>query len=162
MGSIRFSERAHLPLEKDFARWPGVYVHPGEFKSVLDRPRPDDLETCERYLDRFRRLSIRVEGGTQRLREKHNNRAHGKHPTTGLLASIGATAVDPHFEGTHTFRQHVKYYIVVEHLPQKPLEPVGAQNGSREEDRQLSVCGRKRQTVPTWLVVRLSRLLARR
>jgi hypothetical protein len=82
--------------------------------------------------------------------------------TTGLLASIGATAVDPHFEGTHTFRQHVKYYIVVEHLPQKPLEPVGAQNGSREEDRQLSVCGRKRQTVPTWLVVRLSRLLARR
>jgi hypothetical protein len=108
-----------------------VYVHPGEFKSVLDSPRSDDLETWERYLDRFRRLSIRVEGGTQRLRKKHNNRAHGKHPTTGLLASIGATAVDPHFEGTHTFCQHVKCYIVVEHLPQKPLEPVETQDRSR-------------------------------
>jgi hypothetical protein len=132
MARVRFAEPAGTPPH--YSRWPDVYVHPGEFKSVLDRPRPDDLEAWERYRDRFRELPGRYR---QRTRRRTDCK---EHTTKALLARIGDTAIDPDCEGAHTFFQHVKCYVVIEHTRQTSLDPVGAPNENWVEDGQSFVC----------------------
>ena len=60
MGSVRsiqFSDDAKGSTEPDFASWPRVYVHPGDFLHAADRPR--ELEAWERYRVRFKRWEAR-------------------------------------------------------------------------------------------------------
>lgn len=68
-GSVRFSESAHLPPESDFGKWPGIYVHPGTFKSAADRPRSP--EAWQRYRHRFVRLRAQI-------RKRTTDRPHVK------------------------------------------------------------------------------------
>jgi hypothetical protein len=145
MARVRFAEPAHTP--PDYSRWPDVYVHPGEFKSVLDRPRLDDLEAWERYRDRFRKLPGRY---IQRTRRRTDYKGY---TTRALLASLGTTAIDLDIEGAHTLCQYVQYYVLIEHTQQTSLEPVGTRNGNWIKHGQSFVCSYG------WLVRRLSVVL---
>lgn len=58
MGSVHFSNDAEVALERDVTQRPDVYVHPGIFRSVSDRPR--EPETWERYWQRLKRLKSHV------------------------------------------------------------------------------------------------------
>lgn len=55
MGSVRFASEASVQQDPDINRWPGVYVHPGEFKPATANVE-EDGEVWVRYRDRYRRL----------------------------------------------------------------------------------------------------------
>jgi hypothetical protein len=67
--SVRFSDKASVSdrIERDFSRWPGVYVHPGQFRHAADRP--EDQDAWKRCRDRYRRWRDR----------RHNKRAERSH-----------------------------------------------------------------------------------
>lgn len=55
MGSVRFASEVSFRRDPDISRWPGVYVHPGEFKPAASNVQ-DDGEAWIRYRDRYRRF----------------------------------------------------------------------------------------------------------
>lgn len=55
MGSVRFAGEVSVQRKPDISRWPGVYVHPGEFKPA-GSDNQEDGEAWMRYRDRLRRL----------------------------------------------------------------------------------------------------------
>lgn len=63
-GKIRFSSNTRFPPKSDLSRLPGVYVVPGEFISVTDKP--EELEAWERLRDRTKRLRTRLKSRKER------------------------------------------------------------------------------------------------
>ncbi|KAF3033579.1 hypothetical protein E8E12_004943 [Didymella heteroderae] len=55
MGSVLFASEVYERQDPDIRRWPGVYVHPGEFKPAAANVEGEG-ETWIRYRDRYRRL----------------------------------------------------------------------------------------------------------
>lgn len=55
MVSVRFASQVFERRDPDISRWPGVYIHPGEFKPVTANAE-DEGEAWIRYRDRYRRL----------------------------------------------------------------------------------------------------------
>lgn len=55
MGSVRFASETPIRRDPDISRWPGVYVHPGEFKLATANVE-DEGEAWIRYRNRYRRL----------------------------------------------------------------------------------------------------------
>lgn len=65
-GSVRFASKISERRERDISRWPGVYVHPGEFKPATANVE-EGSEAWIRYRDRFRRARLRY----KRVRERY-------------------------------------------------------------------------------------------
>jgi len=68
---VRFSQDSNIGSEANFSRWPGVYVHPGNFVHAADRPK--DEEAWQRCRNSFRRLKARV-----RKKRAERTDPHGK------------------------------------------------------------------------------------
>jgi len=57
-GSVRFASEYSQRRDSDISRWPGVYVHPGEFKPATSNVE-EEGEAWIRYRDRYRRARLR-------------------------------------------------------------------------------------------------------
>lgn len=56
-GSVRFASEISQRRDPDISRWPGVYVHPGEFKPATANVE-EEGEAWIRYRDRYRRAGL--------------------------------------------------------------------------------------------------------
>lgn len=55
MGRVRFASETTVPRNPDISRWPGVYIHPGDFRPATANVK-DEGEAWIRYRNRYRRL----------------------------------------------------------------------------------------------------------
>ena len=71
MGGVRFASDTVVPQDSDISCWPGVYVHPGKFKSPTASV-DENGEVWVRYRNRYRRLQAlhRLPKAERRKRER--------------------------------------------------------------------------------------------
>lgn len=70
--SVRFSHDTSHHSEADFSLWPGVYVHPGQFKHASDKASEE--EAWQRCRTRLKRLKARLRKKTDRQSQSHGKR----------------------------------------------------------------------------------------
>ncbi|KAF1930332.1 uncharacterized protein M421DRAFT_3408 [Didymella exigua CBS 183.55] len=134
--SVRFASEVSERRDIDISRWPGVYVHPGEFKPPTANVE-DEGEAWIRFRDRYRRLQAHrhLPKAERRKRQREILVVSDGHSTTHKTSTSGRPAQTDGASVNETIK----------------LKIDEALRAAKSED--------KREAILHWLIVKLAVLL---